>query len=360
MQIKRSRQDSNLRPLAPEANALSTELRELLDNCIKEYAIIQTMRSAKSFVEVSHVFAEYGGKASILKKVTGQSAPEHSILRDVSFSLKMGDRITLFGREGSGKSTLLRLLSGAVTPSRGKIIINGKNPSDVKNLAAGYVSPEESEVSRDSVHTILHSFGKTHGLEYLPARIGELATALNFSDILNRPAGTLSTSQRLRVNLARAALADSPFLILDDTADVLGVPETLRLLSSLFAGRCAIISTRNVATAEQLDLALLLLHGTAVTHRGTRDQIATALSCPRVLDVWVEGLRYDLLRKLKTHAGIVSVRLISTTQYSGQKLRITIHSSRYLPSVYDLISQAPLVRVQEIPPSLEGIMQKLT
>lgn len=317
------------------------------------------MRPPKSFVEVSKVFAEYGGKAPLLKKLTGQVVPEHSILRDINFSLELGDRVTLFGREGSGKSTLMRLLSGAVAPSRGKILINGKNPAEVRNMAAGYVSPEESESRGDSVQSILHTFGKTHGIEHLPARIGELASILEFTGILGRPAQTLSTGQRLRVNLARAALADAPLLILDDVADVIGVPVLARLLNTLFAGRTAIIATRNAATAEQLDLPLMLLHGSSLSHSGTRDEIASALACQRTLDVWVEGLRYDILRKLKSHTGIVSVRLIPTSQFSGQRLRIIAHSSRYLPSIYDLISQAPLIRVQEIPPSLEEIMEKL-
>ena len=104
---------------------------------------------------------------------------------------------------------------------------------------------------------------------------------------------------------------------------------------------------------------MLLLHGGQLAHRGTIDEIATNLSCPRLVDVWVEGLRYDLLRQLRQHAGVIEARLIPTSSFAGQRLRITLRSARYLPSMYDLVSQAPLVRVEELPASLYDILNRI-
>ena len=120
-----------------------------------------------------------------------------------------------------------------------------------------------------------------------------------------------------------------------------------------------IVATRQSAVAEALDLPMYLLHGGTVAQSGTRDEVALAVSAPRTVDVWIEGLRYDLFRQLKRHSGVASVRLIPDGRFNGQRLRIELHSGRYLPSLYDTISAAPLVQVTEVPPSLTDIVERL-
>ncbi|MDP3997453.1 MAG: ATP-binding cassette domain-containing protein [Candidatus Andersenbacteria bacterium] len=317
------------------------------------------MEDAPSFIEVSKIYAEYSAGNRSLKRLLGRAPQTHSVLRDLSFKLSIGDQVTLFGLPGSGKTTLLRLLAGIIQPSSGKLTVNGQPPLSYKDLAAGYVSIEESEPAGETVHDILYTFGRTHDITSLPARLGEVAEQLGLSPALNRPARTLATTERLRLNLARAALSDTPLLLLDDTADQLGTDFIREILTGVFDGRTAIVATRFASTAERLDQPIFILHQATLAQSGTRDEMAATVGCQRVLEVWIEGLRYDLLRQLKKHAGVTSVRLLPTTQFSGQKLRVVLRSSRYLPSFYDLISQAPLVRVEELPPSLNEIISRL-
>src|SRR5690606_33998691 len=114
----------------------------------------------------------------------------------------------------------------------------------------------------------------------------------------------------------------------------------------LFGGRTVIIATRFPEIAERLELPILLIHDGTLAHVGTCDDIANAVGCRRIVDIWIEGLRYDLLRNLRRHAGVEEVRLLPTDQFDGQRLRVTLKSSRYLPALYDMVSQAPLVRIE--------------
>ena len=148
-------------------------------------------------------------------------------------------------------------------------------------------------------------------------------------------------------------------MLLDDTADQLGVNTMRQLLTTLFSGRTVIHTTRFASTAEKMKLPILLIHKGTIAHHGTIDQIAADLSCPRIVDIWIEGLRYDLLRKLRQHAGVIEARLIPSSRFSGQLLRVTLRSSRYMPAMYDLVSQAPLIKVTELPPSFSDIIRRL-
>lgn len=258
---------------------------------------------SSAFVEFRHVYATYGSTMA---------------LQDVSFSLRAHDHVVVFGPPASGKTTLLRLLSGIHIPHAGQVMVNGKKPSANPHAKEGYVSVEHN--------------GKS----------------------------SLSTSERVHHALTYLASSHAPILLLDDVADVLGAQEMKKVLSDTFAGRCVCVATRNPVIAEALELPILLLHDSSLAHTGSRESIAHEAGVTRVVDAWIEGMRYDLLRKLRAHPGVLEVRLLSCDQFDGNRIRITLRNSRYLPSLYDVVSQASLVRIEELPPSLTDILSTLT
>jgi len=317
------------------------------------------MDSEQSFVDVRRASFGYVPKKGVLAALSGKPMLPYSVLQDLSLQLGSGDQVTVFGPAGSGKSTLLRLLTGALTPTSGTVRVNNRKPFENKGAAAGYVSSEESEPRGDTTYEVLHSFGKTHQTSHIPAQITEIAEIAELTGFLSRPASLLSTSERIRLNIARAALSAAPLILLDDVTDVLGPVNTAQLVERLFIGRTVIYATRSAADAEKLGRSLVLLHNGRLAQHGTREELASAVACERVIEIWVEGLRYDLLRALKKHPGVLSVQLVPSDSFSGQKLRIRLRSSNYLPALYDTVSQAELVRVEELPPSLSDIIDKL-
>jgi sodium transport system ATP-binding protein len=315
--------------------------------------------SAPSLISVRKVFFDQADSYKPLDRLFGRTPPAYSILRNISFSLAQGAQVTLYGHEGSGKSTLLRLLTGIIVPTQGTITVNGVLPQSVQHLADGYVSSELSFPHRESAHAVLQAYGDSHQISNLPAKIGEITQILGLQTVLHRPAELLSTTERIRLGLARVILSDAPLILLDDIADHVGVTFIRELLTTVLVGRTCIISTRHTATAEALNIPLLILHQGNLAHFGTQEEIANALACEQLLDVWVEGLRYDLLRQLKQQTGVSSVRLLPSSRFAGQRLRISLQSSRYLPSLYNALSQAPLLKIQELPTPLDDIITKL-
>ncbi len=317
------------------------------------------MVGSSSFVELNNVSVNYQRPLGLLN-LLGKKPEAYSVLRDITFNLPAGMHVTVFGGEGAGKTTLLRLLTGILKPVSGSVRVNGVRPYAVKHIAAGYVSSEETEPEKETAYQILTAFARTHGTVSAAARIREISDVLALGPRLFLPAAALSSAGKMRLNIARAALADSPLVLLDDAADQLGAGHLADIISRLFAGRTVMVATRHAATAQALDLPLLLLHGGRLAHHGTIEEIASHLSCPRHLDVWMEGLRYDLLRRLRGHPGVLEARLIPTSSFSGQRLRVTLRSGRYLPTMYDIVSQAPLIKVEELPASLYDVIDRLS
>lgn len=320
--------------------------------------ILCHMTEPAAFIDVNKASVEYQTSPP-LTRLLGVNKKTIPALNNVNFQLPQGSHIVLFGAEASGKSTLLRLLTGVIKPAHGSVTINGKPAHEHRNLAAGYISSEESEPAKDTVHTVLGTFARTHAVPDATTKIGHIIDVLALGNAIHSEARFLSSAQRLKLNIARAALSETPLVLLDDVADQLGVEVTNNILEHLFPGRTVIVATRFTHTVDALELPMMLLHRGTLTHYGTIDEIALNTSTPRLIDVWVEGLRYDLLRQLKSASGVLEAKLIPTSNFSGQKLRVTLHSSRYLPSVYDLLSQAPLIKVEELPPSLNDVISRL-
>lgn len=303
---------------------------------------------ADTFVNVKNVQAKYHGKNT------------QEMLRGISFQLNHGDHVVVYGAPASGKSSLLKMLCGDLDIISGTAVINGKNVVDDKMLRSGYVSLDHEELrSGKAVYENLVDFGEAQGIPHLPAKIGALLELLEMKELATKNMQQLSITQKIAYGIIRASLSDSPVLLLDDVVDMLGVEETKRFLDVTCTGRTVLLTTRIPLYAEQMNVPLLILHNGTLAHAGSRDDIAVASGIPRVVDAWVEGLRYDMLKKLRAHTGVLEVRILPTDRFEGNLVRISIRNSRFLPSLYDVMSQSELVHVEEVPPKLIDILRTI-
>ena len=153
------------------------------------------------------------------------SGKQHSVLRDISFTLPPGSFTVLAGTSGSGKSTLLRLLSGTLSPTRGSISLNEFPleeifPEDLPRHIA-YVPQEPHVFSaslRDNV-TLFHEAEDARIREALEqAGLGTWFRSLpqGLETLLGNGGAALSNGQRHRLGLARAILQNAPVLLLDE------------------------------------------------------------------------------------------------------------------------------------------------
>lgn len=299
------------------------------------------------FVDVDHASAAY------------RTAYDQEVLHDISFHAHTGDHVVLFGASGSGKSSFIKMLCGDLSLISGSASVNGKPVGEEESVRSGYVSLERTDDSKKTVYDSLIDFGELYTISHLPARIGEVLELLEIKSLATTPVDRLSTTQHIAYQVARASLSDSPILLLDDVLDTLGVEETRKFLDVAAQGRTVIVTTRTPLYAEQIGLPLLLLHNGSLAHAGTREDIAKSAGVPRIVDAWVEGLRYDMLRKLREHTGVLEVRILPTDRFQGNLVRVVIRNARFMPSLYDLMSQTELVHVEEVPPSLTDIIESL-
>ncbi|ALG05696.1 ABC transporter ATP-binding protein [Kibdelosporangium phytohabitans] len=154
-------------------------------------------------------------KKAVLGKVGGTIGTESRIpvieaLKDITLSLKDGDRVALVGHNGAGKSTLLRLLAGIYEPITGGSKIVGKI-APVFDLGVG-LDPEISGIENIMIRGLFLGMSR----KQMESKIDDIAEFSELGDFLQMPLRAYSTGMRVRLALGIVTSIDPEILILDE------------------------------------------------------------------------------------------------------------------------------------------------
>ena len=150
------------------------------------------------------------GKAGGAIGRTGDNVVVIEALRDITMTLKMGDRVGLVGHNGAGKSTLLRLLSGIYEPTRGRTVVRGR-VAPVFDLGVG-MDPEISGFENIIIRGLF--LGQTR--KQMAAKVDEIAEFTFAYLIAGFATRTYSTGMRVRLAMGVVTSIDPEILLLDE------------------------------------------------------------------------------------------------------------------------------------------------
>jgi len=158
----------------------------------------------------------------------------HSV-RDVSFTADNGQVLGLLGPNGAGKTTTLRVLSTALKPNAGSVIINGIDVTVDPLLARkkiGFLSGSTGLYGRLSGRENIEYFGQLHGMTKpaIAERIGKLSDMLDMQNFLDRRCENFSTGMKQKTAIARAVVHSPEVVILDEPTTGLDIMATQTVL----------------------------------------------------------------------------------------------------------------------------------
>jgi lipopolysaccharide export system ATP-binding protein len=206
-------------------------------------------------------------------------------LDGVSLELRQGELLGLLGPNGAGKTTSFYMIVGLLRPSRGRILLEGRDITDEPvyrraRLGLGYLAQEPSIFRRLSVSDNVMAVLETMPLSKAErlARLRQLLEDLNLTHLAGRMANKLSGGERRRVEITRALARQPSYMLLDEPfvgIDPIAVAEIQDIVGRLRQrGLGVLITDHNVReTLRITDRAYIMYEG-RILLQGTSEELA--------------------------------------------------------------------------------------
>ncbi|MCJ7841630.1 ABC transporter ATP-binding protein/permease [Lederbergia sp. NSJ-179] len=242
------------------------ETPDLVD---KEEAVV--VDSFKGEVDFSHVHFEYD---------TGKP-----ILKDIDFQVQAGERIALVGPTGSGKTTIIHLLMRFYDVTDGQLKVDGR---DIRDYSLSSLRKRIGVVLQDTFlfsGTIMENirYGRLEATDEEVIAAAKMASAHNY--IKHLPEGyhtritsggsNLSQGQRQLLAIARAILADSDILILDEATSSIDTNTEIEIqkgINRLTEGRTSFVIAHRLKTIENAD-RIFVIHQGEIVESGSHQEL---------------------------------------------------------------------------------------
>jgi ABC-type multidrug transport system fused ATPase/permease subunit len=254
--------------LFQQASVGVTRLAEVLNEqpSVKEPANPVHLAAFQSRIEFRDVSFAYG---------------QQTVLHNLNLDIPRGTKIGLAGESGSGKSTIVNLLCRFYDPTRGSILIDGRDLREVaiqdlrhltalvtqeviifdqtaaENIACGKPNPTREEVEQAAREAYAHDFMLKLDNGY-DTRLGERGV-------------TLSGGQRQRISIARAFIRNAPILLLDEATgslDSQAESEIQAVIDRLAENRTVICVAHRLSTLAKMDRIIVLSNGRVIEQGG--------------------------------------------------------------------------------------------
>ena len=234
---------------------------------------------------------------------------EEPVLKDISFSARVGETTAIIGSTGSGKSTLIQLIPRFYDVTGGAVLINGK---DVRQMDShtlrnriGFVAQKANLFSGTIEENI--RFGREDATDEEVRHAAEVAQAMDF--IMDKPndfkekivegAGNLSGGQKQRLSIARALVRQPDIYIYDDSFSALDMKTDALLRQALKAevkNAVVMIVAQRVSTIIDADQILVLDEGRLVAV-GRHEELLK--ECPLYYEIAASQLSEEELQYVR-------------------------------------------------------------
>ena len=204
---------------------------------------------------------------------------EKPVLKNITFSIHKGDKISIVGLNGAGKSTLVKLLCRMYQADSGEILINGRNIYDyeyvsyMKTISAVFqdyrlfnftiaenVSCQQKDADRDEIHRLIYEVGLQDKVEELKDGIDS-----RFGKEYDEDGIEMSGGQGQKIAIARALYKKASMVILDEPAsalDPIAEAEIYEKFNSLVEDKTAIYISHRMSSSVFCDRILIIDGGT--------------------------------------------------------------------------------------------------
>ena len=217
-------------------------------------------------IEIQNVSKRYGNKYAV---------------KDVTFTINKGEILGFLGRNGAGKSTTMNMITGYISSSAGRILLDGydilKNPREVKRQI-GYL-PELPPLYMDmTVDEYLRFCCDIKGVarKYVTKHLNDICELTGLGEVRKRLIKNLSKGYKQRVGLAQALVGNPEVVILDEPTvglDPKQIIEIRRLIRDLGEDHTVVLSSHILPEVADVCERLVIINNGQIVAQDTLENL---------------------------------------------------------------------------------------
>lgn len=265
-------------------------------------------------IEVINLSKHYGDKKAV---------------NNISFKANDGEILGFLGPNGAGKSTTMNILTGYISSTEGKALINGidilEEPIKAK-ANIGYL-PEQPPLYPDM--TVKEYLRFIYDLKKckLPrnTHLDDICKLVKIDDVFNRIIKNLSKGYKQRVGLAQALVGNPDVLILDEPTvglDPNQIIEIRNLIKKLGKNHTVVLSSHILPEVQAVCDRIVVINNGNIVADDTEENLSKALSADHKLIATIDGPVKEVMKAIGSIHGVVKVELNKEFEKDVNEIRI--------------------------------------
>ncbi len=176
----------------------------------------------KNLVKIYKTIEKEDGLIGYFKNLVKPKYKEFQAVKSVNFNIEEGELVGYIGENGAGKSTTIKMLTGLLTPTSGKVVVNGIIPNEKRienNKNIGAVFGQKTQLWWDL--PVIESFRLIKKMYKIPENeyrknLKKFTEILDLEDLLEKQVKNLSLGQKMRCEIAATFLHNPKIVYLDE------------------------------------------------------------------------------------------------------------------------------------------------
>lgn len=226
-------------------------------------------------------------------------------VKGIGFNIEKGEMVGYIGANGAGKSTTIKMLTGILTPTSGKILINGLVPTKDRiknNMKIGAVFGQRTQLWWDI--PVIESYKLIQKIYEIPNEIYKenleyFSKNLDLKELLNIPVRQLSLGQKMRCEIAAAFLHNPEIVYLDEPTiglDFMVKEKIRKFIKQLNKERntTVILTTHDLQDIEEICGRIIIIDNGSIIFDGALDKIKDEFSKYTVANILFKEITPEL------------------------------------------------------------------
>lgn len=305
-------------------------------------------------IEVQNLSKHYGDKAAV---------------NNISFTANDGEILGFLGPNGAGKSTTMNMLTGYISSTSGKALINGidilEDPIKAKKNI-GYL-PELPPLYMDM--TVKEYLNFIYDLKKckLPrvSHLKDICGLVKIDHVYNRVIRNLSKGYRQRVGVAQALVGNPPVLILDEPTvglDPKQIIEIRTLIKKLGKNHTVILSSHILSEVQAVCDKIIVINEGRIVADDTETNLSDKLTGSHILTAKIEGEYESVAKKVLAIEGVEVCRQVNENEGVIEYHIETEEGRDIRRELFNAMAEngTPILELRSAELSLEDIFLRLT